>query len=82
MATEREHQTSLALEDAELQKTALKSEADNQVKELQVELETARTVSLLNKEKYHFIQFVFICLTRSGKCSHTDEAVHLLQHMC
>uniref|UniRef100_A0A667XDJ8 Golgin A4 n=1 Tax=Myripristis murdjan TaxID=586833 RepID=A0A667XDJ8_9TELE len=40
---EHEQQTALALEDAELQKTALKVEADNKVKEIQLELEAART---------------------------------------
>ncbi|XP_029926773.1 golgin subfamily A member 4 isoform X1 [Myripristis murdjan] len=42
-AKEHEQQTALALEDAELQKTALKVEADNKVKEIQLELEAART---------------------------------------
>lgn len=46
LAKEREQQAALALEDADLQKTALKTEADNKVKEIQLELETARTVSL------------------------------------
>lgn len=45
MAKEREQQASLALEDAELQKTALRTEADNKVKEIQLELEAAKTVS-------------------------------------
>lgn len=46
MTKERDQQASLALEDAELQKTALKTDADNQVKEMHLELEAARTVSL------------------------------------
>lgn len=45
MGKEREQQASLALEDVELQKTALRTEADNRVKEIQFELEAARTVS-------------------------------------
>lgn len=48
MGTEREQQASLALEDVELQKTALRAEADNKVKEIQLELEAARTVSHVN----------------------------------
>lgn len=47
MGKEREQQASLALEDVELQKTALRTEADNRVKEIQLELEAARTVSVL-----------------------------------
>ncbi|KAK1905590.1 hypothetical protein KUDE01_012770, partial [Dissostichus eleginoides] len=43
LGSEREQQTSLALEDVELQKTALRNEADNKVKEIQSELEAART---------------------------------------
>ncbi|KAM4591336.1 golgin subfamily A member 4 isoform 2-T2 [Odontesthes bonariensis] len=43
LSKEREQQASLALEDAELQKTAIRTEADNKVKEIQLELETART---------------------------------------
>ncbi|XP_072247295.1 golgin subfamily A member 4 isoform X2 [Leuresthes tenuis] len=43
LSKEREQQASLALEDAELQKTAIRAEADNKVKEIQLELETART---------------------------------------
>ncbi|KAM4729586.1 golgin subfamily A member 4 isoform 2-T2 [Anableps anableps] len=43
LAKEREQQASLALEDAELQKTAIRTEADNKVKEIQLELEAART---------------------------------------
>lgn len=46
MAQEREQQASLALEDAELQKAAIQAEGDNKVKELQLELESAKTVSL------------------------------------
>lgn len=46
MGKEREQQASLALEDVELQKTALRTEADNRVKEVQLELEAARTVSV------------------------------------
>lgn len=37
---------SLALEEAELQKAAIQSEGENKAKELQLELESARTVSL------------------------------------
>lgn len=47
LGKEREQQASLALEDVELQKTALRTEADNRVKEIQLELEAARTVSVL-----------------------------------
>lgn len=47
MGKEREQQASLAVEDVELQKTALRTEADNRVKEIQLELEAARTVSVL-----------------------------------
>ncbi|XP_030011267.1 golgin subfamily A member 4 isoform X2 [Sphaeramia orbicularis] len=43
LAKEREQQATLALEDAELQKTALKIESENKVKEIQLELEAART---------------------------------------
>uniref|UniRef100_A0A8D3CQ47 Golgin A4 n=1 Tax=Scophthalmus maximus TaxID=52904 RepID=A0A8D3CQ47_SCOMX len=43
LAKEQEQQASLALEDKELQKTALRTEADNKVKDIQLELETART---------------------------------------
>lgn len=46
MAQEREQQVSLALEEAELQKAAIQSEGENKAKELQLELESARTVSL------------------------------------
>ncbi|CAL8257679.1 unnamed protein product [Lota lota] len=42
-ATEREQQSSLALEDAALQMTAQKTEAENKVRETQLELEAART---------------------------------------
>uniref|UniRef100_A0A672YGM6 GRIP domain-containing protein n=1 Tax=Sphaeramia orbicularis TaxID=375764 RepID=A0A672YGM6_9TELE len=45
LAKEREQQATLALEDAELQKTALKIESENKVKEIQLELEAARTLS-------------------------------------
>lgn len=45
-AQEREQQASLALEEAELQKAAVQSEGENKAKELQLELESARTVSL------------------------------------
>lgn len=45
-AKEREQQASLALEEAELQKSAIQSEGENKAKELQLELESARTVSL------------------------------------
>ncbi|XP_068597008.1 golgin subfamily A member 4 [Brachionichthys hirsutus] len=40
---EQEQQASLALEDAELQKSALKAEGDNKFKEAQLDLEVART---------------------------------------
>ncbi|XP_061644884.1 golgin subfamily A member 4 [Phyllopteryx taeniolatus] len=40
---EKEQQASLALEDAELQKTALIAEGENSVKEMQQELEVAKT---------------------------------------
>ncbi|XP_037534254.1 golgin subfamily A member 4 [Nematolebias whitei] len=43
ISKEREQQASLALEDAELQKAAIRTEADNKIKETQLELETART---------------------------------------
>lgn len=49
VAKEREQQASLALEDVELQKTALRTEADNRIKEIQLELEAARTVSGISK---------------------------------
>ncbi|XP_057198291.1 golgin subfamily A member 4 isoform X3 [Triplophysa rosa] len=42
-AQDREQQASLALEDAELQKAAIQAEGDNKVKELQLELESAKT---------------------------------------
>lgn len=45
LGKERDQQASLALEDVELQKTALRTEADNKVKEIHLELEAARTVS-------------------------------------
>lgn len=47
LTKEKEHQVSLALEDAELQKTALISEGENRVKEIQQELEVAKTVSFV-----------------------------------
>ncbi|XP_031727562.1 golgin subfamily A member 4 isoform X2 [Anarrhichthys ocellatus] len=43
LGNEREQQSSLALEDVELQKVALRTEADNKVKEIQQELEAAKT---------------------------------------
>ncbi|XP_034753594.1 golgin subfamily A member 4 isoform X3 [Etheostoma cragini] len=43
LGKEREQQSSLALEDVELQKTALRTEAENKVKEIQLELEAAKT---------------------------------------
>ncbi|KAK5613004.1 hypothetical protein CRENBAI_003185 [Crenichthys baileyi] len=43
LSKEREQQASLALEDAELQKNAIRTEADNKVKDIQLELEAART---------------------------------------
>lgn len=52
MGKEREQQASLALEDVELQKTALRTEADNRVKEIHFELEAARTVSVFFLERY------------------------------
>ena len=45
LGKEREQQASLALEDVELQKMAVRAEGDNKVKEIQLELEAARTVS-------------------------------------
>ncbi|MEQ2170826.1 hypothetical protein GOODEAATRI_004252, partial [Goodea atripinnis] len=45
LSKEREQQASLALEDAELQKNAIRTESDNKVKDIQLELEAARTVS-------------------------------------
>lgn len=45
LGKERDQQESLALEDLELQKTAIRTEADNKVKDIQLELEAARTVS-------------------------------------
>ncbi|KAM3863047.1 golgin subfamily A member 4 [Diretmus argenteus] len=42
-AKEREQQADLALEDVELQKTAQKAEAENKVKDLQLELEATKT---------------------------------------
>lgn len=55
MAKEREQQAALALEDAELQKTALRTEAENKVKDIQLELESARTVSFLFHIFAHFL---------------------------
>ncbi|KAM6922748.1 golgin subfamily A member 4 isoform 3-T7 [Lycodopsis pacificus] len=43
LGNEQEQQSSLALEDVELQKVALRTEADNKVKEIQQELEAAKT---------------------------------------
>ncbi|XP_037320794.2 golgin subfamily A member 4 isoform X3 [Pungitius pungitius] len=43
LGKEREQQFSLALEDVELQKIAVRTEADNKVKEIQLELEVAKT---------------------------------------
>ncbi|KAM9726236.1 golgin subfamily A member 4 isoform 1-T1 [Menidia menidia] len=43
LSKERELQASLALEDEELQKAAIRTDADNKVKEIQLELEAART---------------------------------------
>ncbi|KAM8860342.1 golgin subfamily A member 4 isoform 2-T5 [Spinachia spinachia] len=43
LGKEREQQFSLALEDVELQKIAVRTEADNKVKEMQLELEVAKT---------------------------------------
>ncbi|XP_056291197.1 golgin subfamily A member 4 isoform X2 [Pseudoliparis swirei] len=43
LGKEREQQSSLALEDVELQKIALRTEGDNKVKEVQLELEAAKT---------------------------------------
>ncbi|KAF7659211.1 hypothetical protein LDENG_00001480 [Lucifuga dentata] len=43
LTKEREQQASLALEDAELQKTAVRTDAENRVKEIQMELEAAKT---------------------------------------
>ncbi|KAL6101700.1 golga4 [Pungitius sinensis] len=43
LGKEREQQFSLALEDVELQKIAVRTEADNKVKEIRLELEVAKT---------------------------------------
>ncbi|TNN61778.1 Golgin subfamily A member 4 [Liparis tanakae] len=43
LGKEREQQASLALEDVELQKVAVRTEGDNKVKEAQLELEAAKT---------------------------------------
>uniref|UniRef100_A0A3B3ZBS8 GRIP domain-containing protein n=1 Tax=Periophthalmus magnuspinnatus TaxID=409849 RepID=A0A3B3ZBS8_9GOBI len=43
LSKEREQQGTLALEDVELQKTALRNECENKVKEIQLELEATRT---------------------------------------
>uniref|UniRef100_A0A3B3ZBT3 GRIP domain-containing protein n=1 Tax=Periophthalmus magnuspinnatus TaxID=409849 RepID=A0A3B3ZBT3_9GOBI len=45
LSKEREQQGTLALEDVELQKTALRNECENKVKEIQLELEATRTGS-------------------------------------
>lgn len=47
-AHEKEQQASLAVEEAELQKSAVQAEGDAKAKELQLELESARTVSSSN----------------------------------
>lgn len=47
MSKEQEQQASLALEDSELQKAAIRTEADVKVRDVQLELEAARTVSCL-----------------------------------
>uniref|UniRef100_A0A8C7YZH8 Golgin A4 n=1 Tax=Oryzias sinensis TaxID=183150 RepID=A0A8C7YZH8_9TELE len=43
LSKEQEQQASLALEDSELQKSAIRTEADVKVREIQLELEAART---------------------------------------
>lgn len=44
-AQEKEQQASLAVEEAELQKSAVQAEGEAKARELQLELESARTVS-------------------------------------
>lgn len=44
-AQEKEQQASLAVEEAELQKSAVQAEGEAKARELQLELENARTVS-------------------------------------
>lgn len=44
-AQEREQQASLFVEEAELQKSAVQAEGEAKARELQLELESARTVS-------------------------------------
>lgn len=53
LGKEREQQFSLALEDVELQKIAVRTEADNKVKEIRLELEVAKTVSGLQYFSIH-----------------------------
>lgn len=47
-AQEKEQQASLAVEEAELQKSAVQAEGEARAKELQLELESVRTVSQSN----------------------------------
>lgn len=56
MSKEQEQQASLALEDSELQKSAIRTEADVKVREIQLELEAARTVSYLLKGNLQFFK--------------------------
>lgn len=62
LAKEQAQQASLALEDVELQKTALRTEADNRIKEIQLELEAARTVSRIS-ETIHYCSVTYIFFT-------------------
>lgn len=71
IAKEREQQASLALEDVELQKTALRTEADNRIKEMQLELEAARTVSRISETNL----YIFHCL----KIRHTNLGSSMLK---
>lgn len=49
MIQEKEQQAALALEELELQKVAIQSQNENRVQELQQELETFSTVSVLEE---------------------------------
>lgn len=63
LAKEREQQASLALEDVELQKTALRTEADNRIKEIQLELEAARTVSRISEATRYCCWVAYLIFT-------------------
>lgn len=54
-AREKEQQASLAVEEAELQKSAVQAEGEAKARELQLELESMRTVSLPNHLPANFI---------------------------